>query len=48
MISEVYKIRPVCSLGDYELRKDDCAPKFAFSGEDKEGQPTEPLLRGDH
>ena len=31
-------MRPVCRLGDYELRKDDCAPKFVFSGEDKEGQ----------
>jgi hypothetical protein len=46
VISEFYKIRPVCSLGDYELRKDDCAPKLVFSGEDKEGQPAEALLRG--
>jgi hypothetical protein len=41
-------MRPVCSLSDYELRKDDCALKFVFSGEDKEGQTTEALLRGDH
>lgn len=43
-----HQMRPVCRLGDYELRKDDCAPKFVFSAEDKEGKPTEALLRGDH
>jgi hypothetical protein len=39
---------PVCNLGDCELCKDDCAPKFVFSGEDKEELPTEALFRGEH
>lgn len=37
-----------CHLSDCELRKNGCAPRFVFSGEDKEGQQIEGRCGGDH
>jgi hypothetical protein len=40
-------MRPVCRVGDCELLKDDYAPRFVFTGEDKKEQRSKAFLGGD-
>jgi hypothetical protein len=46
-LSEIHKMWPVCRVGDCELCKDDYAPRFVFTGEDKVEQRPKAFFGGD-